>query len=83
MDETLGYLRESLSNYLETSPPCIALYKKLLHNHYEDELAFVRDLDVEEINLLNTVLQKELEYARDTQDDKRAGELTEIFELLF
>lgn len=83
MDETMGYLRESLSNYLEKDPACIALYKKILANHYTDELEFVRDLDVEEINLLNRILQNELEYARETQDDKRASELTEIFELLF
>jgi hypothetical protein len=82
MDTTLGYLRESLSNHLNRGIGQ-QIYKKLEQQHFNGEGDFVRHLDEEEISFLNTVLQKEIRYAREEQDEKRAKELNEVYELLF
>lgn len=82
MDHTLGYLRESLSNHLENHYGK-SIYKKILVNQYKNEGEFVRDLDQMEITYLNKVLEKEIRYARDEQDEKRTKELNEVYELLF
>lgn len=83
MDLTLGYLRETLSNYTEDHSEGRDLYKKLMEGNYKTEGAFVRDLNQKEINFLNHMLPKEITYAKEERDEKRAFELNEVYELLF
>ena len=81
MDVTLGYLRETLSNHLNRSAGQ-QIYKKLVNQQYKSEGDFVRDLNEGEIAFLNTILEKELRYAMEEQDEKRVKELNEVYELL-
>ncbi|MCY9012318.1 sigma-G-dependent sporulation-specific acid-soluble spore protein CsgA [Bacillus inaquosorum] len=81
MDVTLGYLRESLSNHLENEV-CQRICKKMLEKRYVNEEEFVKDLDDNEMSFLNHVLEKEIKYAQNEQDQKRAKELNEVYELL-
>jgi predicted transcriptional regulator len=83
MDQTLGYLRETLSNYTEQYTVCQEIYEKVKQEKYTSEGAFVRDLSAEEIDFLNKILPDEIQYAKDEQDEKRAYQLNEVFELLF
>ncbi|WHY65230.1 sigma-G-dependent sporulation-specific acid-soluble spore protein CsgA [Neobacillus sp. SuZ13] len=83
MDKTLGYLREILSNYTDDHSEGGHIYRKLSEGHYTSEGSFVRDLNQKEINFLNKILPKEINYAKEEQDEKRANELNEVFELLF
>ena len=83
MDKTLGYLRETLSNYTDDHSEGKHIYRKLSEGHYTSEGSFVRDLNQKEINFLNKMLPKEINYAKEEQDEKRASELNEVFELLF
>ncbi|WML47963.1 sigma-G-dependent sporulation-specific acid-soluble spore protein CsgA [Neobacillus sp. PS3-34] len=83
MDKTLGYLREILSNYTEEHSMGRHIFHKLEKNEYNSEGSFVRGLNFEEIEFLNEILPKEIQYAKDEQDEKRAYELNEVFELLF
>lgn len=83
MDVTLGYLRESLSNYTEKYPSCQGIYNMLKENHYQNEGEFVNDLNEAEIAVLDLVLKNEINYAKKEQDEKRAHELSEVYELLF
>jgi hypothetical protein len=83
MDQTLGYLRETLSNYTEQYTIGQRIYEKVKQEKYQSEGAFVRDLSAEEIDFLNKILPDEIQYAKDEQDQKRAHELNEVFELLF
>ena len=79
IDHTLSYLRESLANYIEDDR-CKRIYNKL--ENYDSEGKFVLDLDEREIRYLNSLLKKELEYAKQVQNDERVKELNEVFELL-
>ncbi|NRD80360.1 sporulation protein [Bacillus sp. BRMEA1] len=84
MDKTLGYLRETLSNYTDEHHSIAKqLYHKLTGGHYKTEEAFVRQLSQKEIGFLNQILQNEIQYAKQEQDEKRAYELNEVYELLF
>ncbi|MBS4223312.1 sporulation protein [Lederbergia citrea] len=81
MDHTLSYFRESLSNY-EDDDLCKQIYKKLEAKDYGTEGKFVLDLDEEETAYLNDILDKELNYAKQVQNDIRVKELNELYELL-
>lgn len=83
LDKTLGYLRETLSNYIDDHSEGRHIYHKLLEGHYASEGSFVRDLNQKEIAFLNKMLPKEINYAKEEQDEKRAHELNEVFELLY
>ena len=83
MDKTLGYLRETLSNYTDDHSDGKNIYRKLSEGHFTSEGDFVRHLNQKEINFLNNMLPKEINYAKEEQDEKRAHELNEVFELLF
>lgn len=43
----------------------------------------MEDLDEEESAYLNSLLEQEINYAENAQDDVRVRELNEIYELLF
>ncbi|WP_174734896.1 sigma-G-dependent sporulation-specific acid-soluble spore protein CsgA [Mesobacillus harenae] len=83
MDHTLGYLREILANYTEVHPKSKDIYNKIEHYDFKSEGAFVRILDETEIQFLNKILPDEINHAKEAQDDKRADELNEVYELLF
>lgn len=82
LDSNLAYLRESLSNHIDEHKICQRIYKKLESNEYKNEDEFVRDLDERESNILNLILQYELDYARNEQDDERLEQLNGVYELL-
>lgn len=83
MDKTLGYLREILSNYSDEHSEGRQLYRKLSEGNFSSEEDFVRKLNQKEITFLNKMLPNEINYAKEEQDDKRAHELNEVYELLF
>ncbi|MFP7299407.1 sigma-G-dependent sporulation-specific acid-soluble spore protein CsgA [Neobacillus niacini] len=83
MDKTLGYLREILSNYSDQHSEGKQVYRKLSEGKFTSEGEFVRQLSQKEINFLNEILPQEINYAKEEQDEKRAHELNEVFELLF
>lgn len=83
MDQTLGYLREILSNYSDEHSEGRHLYRKLSEGYFSSEGSFVRHLNQKEIDFLNKILPNEIEYAKEEQDVKRAHELNEVYELLF
>ncbi|QKY71556.1 sporulation protein [Lentibacillus sp. CBA3610] len=82
MDNTLSYLRESLVNHQENDMTK-QIADKLERNGYKNEEEFVRNLNEEEMEYLDQVVKKELNYARNAEDEVRAGQLREIYELLF
>ncbi|MDT8860667.1 sigma-G-dependent sporulation-specific acid-soluble spore protein CsgA [Alkalihalobacillus sp. MEB130] len=82
MDSNLGYLRESLSNHIDNHKICQRIYEKLEKNQYKNEDEFVRDLEDNEATILNLVLQYELDYARNEQDNERVEQLNGVYELL-
>jgi hypothetical protein len=82
IDNTLDYLRESLVNYRENDM-MKQITVKLEQNDFKDEEEFVKSLNEEEIAYLDSVVEKELNYARNAQDDVRAEQLREVYELLF
>lgn len=83
MDKTLGYLREILSNYTDDHSEGRHLYRKLSEGNFSNEGDFVRHLTQKEINFLNNMLPREINHAKEEQDEKRAHELNEVYELLF
>ena len=83
MDKTLGYLRETLSNYSEQYSVGKSIYKKLVTHNFHGEGAFVKVLSQEEINFLDKILPDEINYAKEEQDSERARQLNEVYELLF
>ncbi|MED3563628.1 sigma-G-dependent sporulation-specific acid-soluble spore protein CsgA [Bacillus xiapuensis] len=84
MDKTLGYLREILSNYNDEHHTLGRhLFRKVSEGRFASEGDFVRLLDQKEIEFLNDILPKEIRYAKEEQDEKRAHELNEVYELLF
>ncbi|WML52947.1 sigma-G-dependent sporulation-specific acid-soluble spore protein CsgA [Neobacillus sp. PS3-12] len=83
MDKTLGYFRETLSNYTDEHSHGRHIYRKLVEGHYKNEESFVRELNSNEIDFLNKILPNEIHYAKEEKDEKRAKELNEVYELLF
>ena len=82
VDHSLKYLRESLSNYEEENNLLQNINLKLATNHYKSEIDFIEDLDEDELIYLDRILEQEMNYARDAQDEVRAKELNDIYELL-
>ncbi|WP_243292207.1 sigma-G-dependent sporulation-specific acid-soluble spore protein CsgA [Bacillus sp. FJAT-47783] len=83
MENSLLYLRETLSNYLERSHRSHAIYKKILKGNFSTVSSFVESLNQEEVDLLNEILPEELNYARNEKDQKRYQELFEVYEQLY
>ncbi|MFC4559069.1 sporulation protein [Virgibacillus kekensis] len=81
IDNTLNYLRESLANYSDQEM-CNQIVRKIEMGKYTDENQFAKDLSEEEIAYLNSILENELDYARNAADDVRVKELTEMYEQL-
>jgi transcriptional regulator of NAD metabolism len=83
LEQTLAYLRETLSNYTDEHQVSQSIYRKLKEKPYRTESEFVRELDEQEIEFLNQVLPNEINHAMDAQDYNRVQELNEVYELLF
>lgn len=83
IDHSLMYLRESLSNYVEDNALCQQICSKLESQEYENEVDFVEQLEETEVVYLDALLEQEINYAKHAQDNVRAKELNDIYELLF
>jgi len=83
MEQTIAYLREILANYTEKDPISKEIYRKLEAGNYASEGDLVRDLSYKESEYLNGILPWEIQYAHNEQDDQRAYQLNEVYELLF
>lgn len=81
IDHTLGYLRETISNYADEDLGQ-QIYQKLVNQQYKDEKEFIEKLGEEETAFLDSVLEEELKYARQAQDEKRIKELNDVYERL-
>ncbi|WP_100408082.1 sporulation protein [Bacillus solitudinis] len=82
MDTNLAYLRESLSNHVDNHEICQRIYNRLEQHSYENEEAFVNGLDDGEAEILNLILEKEIGYARQEEDEQRIAQLSGVYELL-
>jgi hypothetical protein len=76
------YLRESLSNY-ENSELSQSVYHKLENHSYPSEEDFIKDLNDKELQYLNNILEREIHYAENVQDELRVQQLREVYELIF
>ncbi|WLR56838.1 sigma-G-dependent sporulation-specific acid-soluble spore protein CsgA [Mesobacillus subterraneus] len=83
MEKTQAYLREIISNYTETYPLSKKIYDRLEQGDYLSEGDFVKDLTAEELEFLNKILPKAIEYAKNESDEIRAQQLNEVYELLY
>lgn len=83
MKQSLLYLIESLTNYVEEDRTCQDIYEKLEQGDFTEEIDFVESLDEEEVVYLEDVLQKEIAYALRAEDETRARELEIIYQVLF
>ncbi|SEN57029.1 hypothetical protein SAMN05192533_11563 [Mesobacillus persicus] len=83
MEKTLAYLREILANYTEKDEISNRIYNKIEAGSYSSEGELVRDLTFEESEYLNGILPWEIKYAKNEQDEQRAYQLNEVYELLF
>jgi len=83
MDQSLGYLREILAGYTENDTMGKRIFDKISNRDYATEGRFVEDLTQAESNYLNHVLVDAIKYAKQEQDDERAHQLNEVYELLF
>lgn len=82
MDRTIGYLREILSNYTDQYPEAQDVYEKIKQHNFSSEEELVRHLTGAETQLLNKILPEEIEHAKDSQDEERFTQLSEVYELL-
>lgn len=62
---------------------CQHLVQRIESDQYASEEQFVRSLSEEEMAYLNDVLETELNYAKNVDNDVRVKELNEVYELLF
>ncbi|WP_053363769.1 sigma-G-dependent sporulation-specific acid-soluble spore protein CsgA [Bacillus sp. FJAT-27251] len=83
MEQTIAYLREILANYTEKEDVSVRIYRKIEKGNYASEGALVHDLTFEESEYLNKILPWEIQYAKNEQDEQRAYQLNEVYELLF
>ncbi|MGE7781038.1 sigma-G-dependent sporulation-specific acid-soluble spore protein CsgA [Peribacillus sp. NPDC097264] len=82
MDRTIGYLREILSNYTDQHPEAQHIYDKIKHGQFHSEKELVRELTGKESELLNRILPKEMEHAKEAMDSERYTQLNEVYEQL-
>lgn len=83
MEQTIAYLREILANYTEKDPISKEIYQKLESGNCASEGDLVKDLTYQESEYLNEILPWEIQYSHNEQDDQRAYQLNEVYELLF
>ena len=84
MDQSLGYLREILSPYIENDDAVgKKIYNRISNHDYQSEGQFVKQLSQVENHYLNRILIDAIKYSKQEQDFERARQLNEVFELLF
>lgn len=83
INQSLQYLSESLSNYVEEDDMCQRICTKLENGDYDEEIAFIEDLEEEEVVYLESVLNKEIAYAEGALDEVRVRKLEDIYQILF
>ncbi len=83
MDQSLGYLREILAGYTEKDEIGKRIFDRISTHDYSTEGEFVRELTQKENQYLNRVLSEAIKYSNQEQDDERARQLNEVYELLF
>jgi len=83
MNQPVGYLREFLSNYTDRSHVAQEIYSIIKEKDFTTEDSFVRELNEQHVSFLNGVLTEAINYARSEDDEERARQLNEIYELLF
>jgi hypothetical protein len=82
LEQTLAYLRESLSNWTDNYALARVISTKLDSAPYQSEEAFVKDLSDDESVFLNDILQREMSHSRSEGDDIRLEELNNVYENL-
>ncbi|GGE32434.1 hypothetical protein GCM10011391_08880 [Pullulanibacillus camelliae] len=83
MDNTLLYLKEALSNWMDENETAYRIHLKLETNDYANEGAFATVLDEHEKRYLNAMLAKEMHHAKEEDDLVRLGQLNEMYEQLY
>lgn len=83
MNQPLGYLKEILSNYTDRSDTGKEIYSIIREYDFTSEEAFITKLSDEQINFLNKILPDEISHAKEAEDTERAGQLNEVYELLY
>ncbi|HIS28018.1 MAG TPA: sporulation protein [Candidatus Avamphibacillus intestinigallinarum] len=78
---SLQYMKESLDAYIE-NPVCQSIYAKLEKATYQREEEFIEHLDAHEVSYLDSLLHKEMQYARSTNDAVKLSALTNLYEHL-
>lgn len=71
-----------MSNY-EDDKRARKLFKRLSNQQYDNEDEFVESLESEDIQYLDSIMETEIRYAKQAQDEKRLKELNEVYEQLF
>ncbi len=82
MEQSLAYLREALSNYLEEHETSRHIYFKLSRESFTDEKQFIRMLSEKEQMFLNKMLPYEIKHAMGEQDYVRMNQLNDVYEEL-
>jgi len=77
----LQYTKESIDAYIE-NPICQSIYAKLEESTYESEEEFITNLDAHELSYLDSLLHKEMQYARSANDEAKLSALTNLYEHL-
>ncbi|WP_077214384.1 sporulation protein [Bacillus dakarensis] len=83
MNQPVGYLKEFLSNYTDRSDVAQEIYSIIREKDFTTESSFVRELNEQHISFLDQILSDAISYAKNEQDEERANQLNEIYELLF
>lgn len=83
MKQSLGYLQEILSAHAEDSSIGENIYNRISDKNYASGEQFVRDLSESESQYLNRILEDAIAYSNQEQDEERARQLNEIYELLY
>jgi hypothetical protein len=82
MERSLGYLRESLSNWTDTNETARQLYSMIETQPYESNATFIEDLGDEEKTYLQEMIRYEMNYAKNERDKVRYDALNSIFRLM-
>lgn len=71
-----------MDSYIE-NPICQEIFAKLDNQGNTDGREFVDQLDAQEISYLNSLLQREMQYAQSATDDTRLEHLNKVYEQLY
>ncbi|MBM7572314.1 sporulation protein [Aquibacillus albus] len=83
MDQSLGYLHEVLSNYIEENDSVKHIDQKIEQFDYSSEQTFAKGLEQEDIQMLRQILLREMDHANQAGDHERGYQLNEVYEQLY